>query len=206
MSAEINNGDLSVWDMAMDVWSEVGTSSIACCVAGGAVRDIIMNRPIKDVDMVINLKQMAIDKGIGGSTETWAKLIKDMVPLSEEKSGAYTPKPKSFSVYESKDKKLQLIGCHQTPQEFVTNSFDFGLCFAMLNSSGLIKVHDWFLKDMEEKSLTLYVRPSITKQQIGHALTDHYPRLHAKFPDHTLKVVYVNGADKGIWHPYNSGI
>lgn len=176
-------------------------------IAGGAPRDLILGRPVKDIDFIFNYHALQAKYGLRPASLKWNKFIDG---FNIESSGDYVaflsaPAKKRknfFQVFSSGDKKVQVMQTHISPPEFIDKTFDFGLCCALIAMDGSFHVSERFVRDARDKTLTLYVRESITEYQVGRAIKEHYPRLLEKYPGYPLKVKYVDADAQPIWELY----
>ena len=124
-------------------------------IAGGAVRDTILERPIRDVD--IFLHEPAADEA--------AALLRSefgYVKVGEWKryAGFSDPLVERVAKFEKADETIPvcLIGLKEdlTPEDNVER-FDFGVCMAYWQGgSRSIQTTDQFKKDVEQQTFTLY--------------------------------------------------
>lgn len=159
------------------------TKEGSCEVAGGFTRDILLNKEPKDIDIIVrpSIGLRSFSNAVGN---LGYKLLGGDSEYEVEDSG--------FSVYSKTYDGIdvQLIVSTVMPSGFILRSFDFGICMARTTIDGECMVSQAFKEDVYNKHLTLYVRPTMTKAQIGNAIQNHLPRLMEKFPDHTPKIDY----------------
>lgn len=159
-------------------------------LAGGAPRDLILGKEIKDLDFII---------AIGGKSIDWVTdLSKKLYKLNfrlisdKKKNSKYE---KAFAVYENKEDEVQVIFTeHKDVSYFISDTFDIGLCMVAIGPKGNFHVWDAFMKDARNKTLTLYARPSLTGAQLKKCVNDHFPRLLKKFPDFEPRIEISAGA------------
>ena len=182
-------------EAATDLVGELGSflSDHNFVIGGGFTRDIRNHKPIKDIDIIMNMKMFSF--GEGRAFDAWLK-SRQMLLLSGDKAYNSQSKGNNFKVYgpspeqkvSSKDVEVQIIACQVPPLLFIEQTFDYGLCQVATLPSGDVYASDQYMMDEENKTLTLMVRESITPYQLGYALKDHLPRLQKKFPTHKLVV------------------
>lgn len=151
-------------------------------VWGGAARDYILDREIKDVDVFARIPTNPFT-----AIKFRAYLAKEWKPV---KSGPYEGKSSVFKVYERPDVNLIVIepAAYSTVPDFITNTFDIGLCMVGYDLEGSFRANDVFTRDVESKTLTIYPRKTMTPGQIHRAIFEHAPRLKAKYPEYDVSV------------------
>ena len=134
-----------------------------CEVAGGFTRDLILNKEPKDIDIIVK------PNVLGKHFESGVKYLGYKL-LGEESE--YEAEDTGFSVYSKTYDGIdvQLIVSPVLPSGFIFRSFDFGICMARTTIEGECMVSQAFKEDVDNKHLTLYVRPTMTKAQIGNAI------------------------------------
>jgi Poly A polymerase head domain len=122
-------------------------------IAGGAVRDTILNRPIKDIDVFLDYRhidtaaEMLHSKfGYAGETREWTKYQDFSDPVvvhvtNFEKTGETIP--------------LSLIGLDEPkPMQMNADRFDFGICMAAWDGEKVYTANA-FDTDVANKTFTL---------------------------------------------------
>ena len=162
---------------------------ISFVIAGGAVRDQIMGKPINDIDIYCNLlmKSKAVQK-------TFLQVLDTMF------SGKWIGTP--TTTFDSKYNKfhvtsVELIGGPKLefisidPKDTIASiidRFDIGLCQASIYKEKLW-TSDEFQRDKENKTLTVYPN-RLSSSQICRCFTYHLPKLILKYPEHEVRVSY----------------
>jgi hypothetical protein len=122
-------------------------------IAGGAVRDTILERPIRDIDIFLH----------PFSGDPAAALLRSKfgyVKVEEWKQYALFSDPMVARVakFEKADETIPicLIGLAEnlTPDDNITR-FDFGACMAAWDGTGTMITNDDFKRDIESKTFTL---------------------------------------------------
>lgn len=187
-----------LFELALDRWERMDVNLTMLnnsMIVGGAVRDLVMDRPIKDIDFVYNSQAIKFTSPATYKADEeilFDGLEKASLNVDLEAGGLYPAPAEShpFVVWNNPDRSFQLMQVSCKPRRFVVDTFDFGLCMIGMDYKGDIYCAKEFIEDMNNKTLTLYVRSTITKEQIGHSLKDHYPRILKKYPDFKLSVVH----------------
>ena len=152
-------------------------------VAGGAPRDLTLGVTPKDIDLFLHCNtayefdklKPNLELFIGRGTKV------------EEKKKYYGPR-QTHGVwnYNFKGTELQIILFNsraQSEEEFakdVMEHFDFGICKIYYDRTGEVQMTDDFLDDQFNKKLTLVKFG--TPAQLRKAISEHLPRLEAKYP------------------------
>lgn len=150
-------------------------------VAGGAIRDYILGKEIKDVDVFV------LSNSASGKNRKLLKYISENYKRTIETK---YDSSSGFSVYEADGVNVIVIdkvfSPYKTLDEFISNTFDIGLCMVACDITGTIYANNLFHKDVEEKTITIYPRFTMTPAQIHRAIFEHSHRLKAKYPDHEI--------------------
>lgn len=156
-----------------------------CIVAGGAIRDTLNGRAIKDVDVFMDSAyEQAFKRSV--NYQQWRKLGKQ----DTEYKLANVVK----DVYETNygyDWPVQVIFCSIDPEEYVTRYFDFGLCKAWYDGSH-IHCHKDFVKDVNNKTITMCLDEKAMNRaypNVEYALKhikQHGERIRYKYPSFSL--------------------
>jgi hypothetical protein len=161
-------------------------------IGGGMARDIILDRPIKDIDLIV---YGGADKSV---TIKRAELgLKNLGLMLLSGTNAYSKRDdkSNFLVYglgprDSKtEADVQAIVTKVKPLKFIEETFDIGLCQAAIDTDGRFLVSEWFKNDARNHKLTLLVRDTITPYQIGYSIKEHVPRLQKKY-DYDFEVAW----------------
>lgn len=176
-------------------------------LAGGAVRDLVLNRPIKDGDIFIGgtpnksiIHRKAFDKThwIQNPTRFWRDLLEDedwrvYVQLDTyNKSNdvhvdvvikLYNPQLTSFD--KSKIDTFDIIFLLKPAKSYFMEDFDFNICKAAYDGSNYLYA-DGFLKDISNKTITL--SGPLDKNKIQYSMNVHLPRIKNKYPTYQTVV------------------
>ena len=162
---------------------------ITWVIAGGAVRDQIMEKPINDIDIYnnLNMKNKEVQKN-------FLKVLKSMFSdqLVDYPTTSYDSKYTRFHITALELKNGNKFEFISIPDKWsivdTIESFDVGLCQASIYKNELWTSKQ-FKKDRENETLTLYPN-RLTAGQIYRSVTYHIPKLKRKFPDHGLRISY----------------
>lgn len=177
-------------DLAFDIFDDVDTDPARFALVGGAPRDIILRKEIRDLDFVVNVSSMRGDKDFHNKIRSFIRKYK----LTNMTDGYIESE---FIVRSSPDKMINLIQYENSPREFVDNHFDFGICCSLMTGEGQLFVTNWFEQDSEYKHLNLRVRESLSEYSIGKAIKCHAPKIQQKYSDHTL--IVTESSSKPTW-------
>lgn len=144
---------------------------------GGAVRDTLLGKPVKDYDVYINFEYFS---------ELEAYLEELGLEYEEHlyiKGDAAYDHQYLWNVLDIKGDALDWQIMLYDPQKSfrdILDSFDIGLCMVALNGDMLIQTEK-FLKDKDSKTLTVY------RNGWGETGVEaHINRLLEKYPDYTV--------------------
>ena len=153
-------------------------------LAGGAVRDLICNKYIRDLDIYVPNPQMHKWPKVTKHLKDWGlrQAIKDTDNASEAGDSPIN------AVYIDDESTINLIfmANGMLPSAHVGLQFDIGLCKAMMDSEGKIMVNSEFLQDYEAKTLTWTHTPYMTPYSISKSLRVHLPKIRKKYDDYNL--------------------
>lgn len=161
-----------------------------CIIAGGAIRDTLNNRPVKDIDVFIDARykhawnQWCNHGRRLGKNDQYAvsAMVDDVYEL-----------PAGLSALGYDSLPIQLIFLRCAPTEYVSDYFDFGICKTWYDGNH-IHCHKDYLHDINNKAITMGLDDNTFKmayprrqyalaQMLGHAL-----RIKSKYPDHQLSM------------------
>ncbi len=159
-------------------------------IAGGAIRDLYHNKPIKDIDIYVpNDDTVAIH-----DVSFWVQLFDlnrmhgDCIEHSGVEGESYDGKNHIGMVWEIQ--KLgtlyNIIIVDVNPTDYVNNFFDIGLCKAYCDGKKIRLTAD-FMRDSQNKLLTV-VSKHLPQEEFDGMMDNHVARLKIKYPEHTLVV------------------
>lgn len=178
--------------------TEAGLARFSPTIAGGAVRDTILGRPIKDVDVWIPNSDVDTSSEVLDCLEEWYSprpRRSDSASRSEWQA-VLKNRPtylNSERVISEREKYADVVGitdvisvpgfprweviCHSAPIDEIIAGFDYSICQAWLDAQGNIRTSAAFRKGQFDKRI-FRVSP---KQPNDSG--DHEARLRAKFPE-----------------------
>lgn len=158
-------------------------------IAGGAIRDLVLGRPIKDIDIFIcnntpSLDEYALDDGWFDDSRVLTALEEHLYCKPTRIGGSDNPKAYAncFSVHEFPTglhmTPVQVISCHKTKAETIAD-FDFGLCQIWLDQQriGTTKAFE-----RDRQGYLTYMGAIL-----GAGDLEHLGRLRKKYPTHRLQ-------------------
>lgn len=142
-------------------------------VAGGCLRDAIMNRPINDIDVFVPEDQAA--RAAMAIYETHPKHVKTL----HEAYFTFNNDVRRVSYYEGGEGKLpvNIIGVYQCTPEKQMERFDFGICRVAFDGIRLWKDLA-FDRDQRDETFSLLVDQ--TEEQLKYSL-QRFERLQGKY-------------------------
>lgn len=168
-------------------------------IGGGAVRDVLLGRPIKDIDLFVGPKDdiASIEKAIEClwpvKTRTFTEFYENpTVPMKDvmEYTNTDGRTPLNIIVLKSQD-----AGVH-----FNMSRFDFGLCRVAYD--GELHRTEQFDNDVINNTFTLL--QADTLQQFYRSIT-RYERMRAKYPDWSITLpadiaeLWLTGRAVKVW-------
>lgn len=158
---------------------EIGECIPLSIIAGGYLRDTYLDKPIKDIDVFCPM-----------GSHRWF----DMHPDYKRTSGiGYNTS--SMKTYQHETNRLNIIVLSSgvDPKDWVECRFDIGLCQIYFDlTTKDLTLCEGFVKDVEDKTLTLDLRRCEDTRTQNNALHNHMGRLLKKYPEYTPKVVGFN--------------
>lgn len=169
-------------------------------IAGGAVRDRIGGKPVKDIDIFISESEW-VKAGLHYKAPSdWTCLGKDA--LSQSASGYLTNRQllqvidKTPPVNHHSDLiiETQLVIVNGDPVDHVDKYFDFGICKAWYDGS-YIRCHSEFVRDMTNQTITLTLTRDALHDMYGEevevddviaAAKQHGKRIQSKYSSFDL--------------------
>ena len=162
-------------------------------VAGGAIRDLVLNNKTKDIDIFI---QHSGSSNIL-SYAYWSTLL-DLQPLIGDFIGVAKGNSKSDSdsgnakavrlVFDGrKDGVLfNIVILLVPPIVYINDYFDVGICKAYFDGKKIRLTND-FIIDQRNNTLTV-VSKHLTRNLLDRVMKNHMPRLKKKYPNHTVLI------------------
>jgi hypothetical protein len=138
-------------------------------IAGGFVRDLILGIKPRDADIYI-------EDRAGLREELTALGLSPSTPITK-----YGGKHIKTIYTDGSAVEVMIVG--NTPSQVIQNSFDYGICMVAMDGKGQIFVTPAFNQDVRAKTITCYIRPSLTPGQIGKSLLLRSQKLRSKFPE-----------------------
>ena len=182
-------------------------------VAGGAVRDTVLGRPVKDIDIFIwhfnhdpsrglSQSQQKSWQGLrpGDDAESWLTWVFDnptwepQANHAEQYHGgsfiadeAYNISPHIEDVVNLRLRNIeyQFITTTIHPLEYVNQYFDINLCRGWCDGTKM-SLGTAFMQDWHNKTIT--VSGDLTRAQYQYTIYQHLPRVVAKYPDYTVVI------------------
>lgn len=167
------------------------------CIAGGAVRDILCKKPVKDLDIFVQVSDWeedpeAAEEEIAHVVEQLNMLFfskgysKSEISVAKRTGASYGNSHIEIAeVWAWKsgfnDMAVDVVFiCHE-PSIAVTDGFDFGICQAWVGFYGL-KTTPAFWKDYNNKTLTYMFNRHKDNEKQYKSSQEHLVRLLEKFP------------------------
>ena len=193
-------------------------------IAGGAIRDIFLNRPFNDVDIYIQSPHTKTTGGTHGYPMVhdylWWKTFWGDVFSSTLAPGQKIPKnvtvKQLFSKYYASahveavweinkettqgEQTYQIIFVDVPPEQYVTKYFDFGICMAYSDGTKMRFLPE-FRRDVNKKLLTL-IGHDIDVSHMTRLMKYHYKKMQKYFPDYKFTVAPHN---KPVYDQYIRG-
>lgn len=151
-----------------------------CVLAGGALRDLVTDKPINDLDIFIydpKDTRKCINVGI---LKLKPVINNCYVPPDERKgriSRAYkSNRSATEKVYKGYEVNLVYMPEHFTAEDLIAD-FDFGICQIAFDGSNVIYT-DAFESDIKNQTLTVISN--------SHTRKKHTKKMQKKFPEYTL--------------------
>lgn len=154
-----------------------------CCgfrdavIAGGAVRDVLLGRPVKDIDVWYSDDSHVDWVEVSRCFPTWKRLLHD-------DAAAYISGGEVQAVIDldsfSGGKPVQLIRTWQSGRS-VLDRFDIGLC--QVGYDGRVFHTADFLRDVERETITILRSPK--GGNVTAHMSNHLDRVQAKYPTFT---------------------
>lgn len=177
-------------------------------IAGGAPRDLFLEKPIKDFDIFVPYDSNSMHPnywcnlfGLEETDRDWMDiqamaffghnniLMKnDDERAPEEMGGGYEHKRKLHQVFDIIIDRIvyQIIVINLMPKEYVEDHFDFGICKTWCDGKQF-HFSGPFMHDVQNKNVTL-VQKHMTVDEMVFCIEKRKPRMALKFPGYTFKV------------------
>ena len=188
---------------------QVGNQSLAfslgAVIAGGAVRDSLTGRYIKDVDVFIHkMHKMHFDthrwtkmgrdlddvKATAPAYTSWGNLVTTSQPITKSSGGDYGNNhvDEVFEVDDgyAMDFPVNVVFLDINPVDYVTKHFDLGICKAWYDGV-YIRTHSDFINDVNSNTITCTLTAEAIKGEYGNLdrginkISDHANRLLRKY-------------------------
>lgn len=179
---------INVQHLASKVFDAAGIVAPQIFLAGGAVRDTLLERTVNDLDFyfirsddIVSRLSCAFD--IVQPEHSYSDL--DLCVFNTYIDGV----------------KIQLIEIiapkYKRVLDYISKRFDIGLSCAAMNWKGDVLLSAAFIKDATEKTITFYPRAaqpdpflSIDGAHNLGVLMEYVPKIHNKYSDHQVVVDY----------------
>lgn len=149
----------------------------ATAIAGGYVRDLILERPISDIDVYVKNGKGVSTKHLPDSNFYQKKLTTSAYRLKfiEE-------------IWENRAVPVQIMLINKPPKEVVENDFDYGICQAMIDWANGVRVSEYFKIDRNRKCLTMLPREEHSPFQLYKTMWERRNKLQIKYPGFTPSI------------------
>lgn len=156
-----------------DILSSIHPFAPEVHIAGGAVRDLILNRPVKDIDLFVKASSF-------GAVRSMIEVHRTITDLKGSEYFDWDPTIAVVAEFEALGlTPVNIIGLSVDNLTIDKNlqRFDLGLCRVAHDCTGIIYTPE-FWHDVDRKQFT--VRACRNETQYGHMLR-RYGRLKAKY-------------------------
>ena len=154
-------------------------------IAGGAVRDSVLDKPISDIDMYTSLP-IHTDRNFIKKLVSFFPTAKKIYRMSIDQYHRWH----SVAIEMSDGTEIQLIHMPTTPVIKTIMNFDIGLCMCYLSTAeNKLILPEEFKRDRDNKTLTVYP-DRLSSSQIVRSFEYHLPKLLKKYPDYQPRVKY----------------
>ena len=157
-------------------------------IAGGAVRDTLLGKDVRDVDIYIDFSKQpyAIEILNNSSDVQSCKVLGGEISIE----GSHVDKPTWVAYLTmTTGTQIELIGVNGNRYDAI-KAFDIGLCMVYIDTLDFSLVEtEEYKRDRDLKTLTLY--PSrLSSTSISRSIKTHIPKLLKKYPDFKLEIDY----------------
>ncbi len=176
-------------------------------IAGGAPRDVFLEKPIKDFDIFVKEDAYATSSGFWrdlfnlnyAKADDWTdiqmmafmghrNILMKAKQTSMPRTAGYSHKRHLTQVFDLiiHDVVFQIIVVHIDPKQYVEDWFDFGLCKTWCDGKQF-HFSGPFMEDVQNRTLTL-VQKDMSPKEMEFCLTVRKPRLLTKFSGYQFQV------------------
>jgi len=179
----------------ISILNEIKKTIPTAIIAGGAIRDMYHNKPVKDIDIFVpDHSPTGVDvfspdfwkQQFGLATSIYSD---DYVkPVSDGDDGSCNEKEYINMVWEisSNGVLYNIVIANIDPTEYVTRFFDVGLCKAYCDGVKIRLTSD-FMYDSKHKKLTL-VSEDMSQDEFNYMMDNHIRKLKIKYHGYSLVV------------------
>lgn len=184
-----------------DVYREIWKHDPTAIVAGGAIRDTLLGKPVKDVDIFMSARNAhrivsVLKEWYAVGDDSYARNLVNpptgFGQLASAAAGGATGYENNhiLQVFERHDLELpaNLIVLDVDPVMYVTDGFDFGICKAWYDGN-CVHTHKDFGNDVNSRTITMTLTADQLKQLYPSVkkglsqLKDHALRIQRKYPN-----------------------
>lgn len=171
-------------------------------IAGGAVRDTLFNKEVKDIDVFLTRSQWIADRLDPDFKLAWWHEIAMLEGWTTEHEHDGSSKDPEFQEFHNHNRNIVAVYSYQHPEvsipynfividsdkdsREVLSDFDIGICQIGINPFGMAIMTKAFRKDMENRTFTA------TREQASDRQAMRLQRLRDKYP------LWSQGSDKII--------
>lgn len=163
-------------------------------IAGGLIRDLYHDKPIKDVDIYVPLDAPDYNDEVSTCSRFfWNDIFKlkssnDYIENMDGEGDEDYDSEDIGMVWEisAQNRLYNIIVVNEKPIDYVEKHFDIGLCKVYCDGKK-IRLTSEFLHDSRFKKLTI-VSKNIKQEEFARMMNYHVKKLKDKYPDHTLVI------------------
>lgn len=161
-----------------ELFSLFNSPNYSCAIAGGAIRDSILDKPISDIDFYIYSKN-------GMTPELFNLLIDNKYyNIFSGEQDYNTNVCVATCTNNEQDVNIMVI---KTPITlYIQEYFDIGLCMCIANKHGHVFTSTAFRRDVLHKSITIYDRPSLPRYSLLKSREKHSKKIALKYPEYKI--------------------
>jgi hypothetical protein len=148
-------------------------------LAGGAVRDLILGKRPKDLDLWVN-PHTADAEFLKANLRAFPRDPANSALISQPSAAHQI---ESIWTCNWKGTAVEIIVLNApliADPEALTSTFDIGLCQAAMYPSGMVYLSEHFTKDLRDHTMT------VIRDETPHSTLARLERFKAKFPDFTI--------------------